>query len=211
MAVKGTFKDISFIELIQLMHMSRKTGRVEVTHENRWAMVIFREGVLWHVEPRGFRGASPEEVLYAIIGMTEGNFVFQRVQVLPALERSINLSTENIIMEGTKRLDEEIVVAAADGGETRVSSREVLQVKPGTEAKVRYVPQAVKRVLQAINGHRCLDEVVQEAQLDPAQSQQIIKDLITQGVVLTVEVKQTEGDANAEEDATAQAAAPTAG
>lgn len=180
MAVKGSFKDISFIELLQIMHLSHKTGRLEVTFENLWAMVIFREGAVWHVEPRGFRGASPIDVLFALIGMTDGNFVFQRLQVLPALERTVNMSTESLILEGAKRLDDQGLIAK-EMGEERAGN--VLKFKPGAEARVRYMPQNVKRVLQAIDGNRDVNEVVKQSQLDPTQAAQIIKELVAQEVI----------------------------
>lgn len=181
MAVKGTFRDIAFVELLQLMGMTRKTGRIEVTTtDGKWAMIIIQEGVVWHVEPRGFGKAGPDEVIYEIIKMAEGNFVFQRVQVLPALERTVQVSTEALIMEGTKRMDERAAITEETGAGR---ADQVLQFKPGAEAKMRFVPQNVKRVLLAVDGKRTIQEIVQKSQLDAGQAAQIIKDLITQNVV----------------------------
>jgi hypothetical protein len=192
MAVKGSFKDFSFIELLQLIHLSNKTGRIEVTLDNKWAMVIFRDGQVWHVEPRGFHGVKPEEVLYAIMGMASATFVFQRVQILPALERSVNLPIENIILEGTKRLDEAAtaVSTGSDGVQRKV--RQVLKVKQGSEARLRYVAQATRQVAQHVDGKRTIAEVVQESGTEVAQANQIIKDLITQGTLEIVEVVEEE-------------------
>jgi hypothetical protein len=193
--VKGKFKDIAFVELLQMMHLTRKTGRLEVMFENKWAMVIFKEGTIWHVEPRGFRGASAEEILYALIALTDGDFGFQRVQVLPALERTVNISMETLIMEGVKRMDEENALAAemtSDDGQAAASSSQLthlLKFKPGAEAKVRYVPQTVKRILQLIDGQRTIADVIQQSQLDAAQAAQIIKELITQDVIEQIDPK----------------------
>lgn len=186
MAVKGTFKDFTFIELLQLMHLSKKTGRLEVVHENRWAMIIFKEGEVWHVEPRGYRGATAEEILYLLIGTPEAAFTFQRVQVLPALERTVKICMENLIMEGAKRLDDDAAIASevgsAEGQQTNQLAH-VLKFKPGAEAKVRYVPQNVKRILQLIDGQRNIGDVIKQCQLESTQAAQIIKELIAQDVV----------------------------
>lgn len=190
MAVKGTFKDISFVELMQLMHLSQKTGRLEVTFENKWAMIIFNEGVVWHVEPRGFRGATSEEILYSLIGNPTASFTFQRVQVLPTLDRTVNISTEALILEGTKRIDDEAATAQEmNTGQPQANNQLafVVQFKPGAEAKVRYVPQNVKRVLQLIDGQRCIGDLIRQSQLEPAQAAQIIKDLISQDVIEAVD------------------------
>ncbi len=186
MAVKGSFKDISFVELLQLMQLSRKTGRIEINSDKKWAMVVIREGTVWHVEPRGFQGASPDEVIYSLVSLQDGTFIFQRVQVLPTLERTVNQSTESLIMEGTKRLDDESAVAS-EIGQDSAQVNYVLKLKPGAEAKVRYVPQNVKKVLQAIDGSRNLAEVVKLSQLDGTQAGQIIKELINHGILEAVE------------------------
>ena len=188
--VKGSFKDISFVEFLQMMQANRKTGRLEVIHENQWVMIIFNEGVIWHVEPRGFRGATSEEILYTLIGMEAANFTFQRILVLPALDRSVQLSTEALIMEGTKRMDDEKATAeiVKEGGEKPIDHNiQVLVFKPGAEAKVRYVPQTVKRILQLIDGQRTLGEVIEQCQLNAEQAAQIIKELVTQEVVELVD------------------------
>jgi len=203
MAVKGSFKDIAFVELLEMMHNSRKTGRVEVSHENRWAMVIFREGAVWHVEPRGFKGASPEEVVFELIRMTEGNFVFQRVQVLPMLERTVHLSTESLIMEGTKRLDDQAAIAQEVGGEVS----QVLHLKPGADAKIRYVPQKVKQVVQLIDGTHTVSQVIQLSGLEQEEITQILKELTEKDVIEFVST-----DPNApvtETPAAAETPAPT--
>jgi hypothetical protein len=185
MAVKGSLRDVSFVELLQLMHLSRKTGRIEITADKRWAMVVFREGVVWHVEPRGFQGATPDEVVYNLISMLDGNFTLQRVQVLPTLERSVHQSTESLILEGTKRLDDASVAAAEMGSDSQLAY--ILKFKPGAEAKVRYVPQNVKKVIQAIDGQRSLSEVIKLSQLDANQAAQIIKELVNHNILEAVE------------------------
>jgi hypothetical protein len=186
---------------MQLMHLSRKTGRVEVTKDNKWAMVIFQEGEVWHVEPRGFQGASPEEVLYAIMAMPDANFVLQRVHVLPMLERTVTMSTENLIMEGAKRFDDEAAIAqelgGAEGAAPGQPLKQVLTIRPGAESKVRYVPQNVKKVVQAVDGNRDISEVIQQCGLEADQATQIIKDLMAQGILDAVDRKQEPAEAKA--------------
>ncbi len=188
MSIKGSLKDVSFIELMQLMHLAHKTGRIEVTHEKKWAMVIFKEGMVWHVEPRGFHATSPEDAIYSLIGLDDGSFIFQRIQVLPVLERTVNVSTESLILEGSKRLDDGGVNTPESAGDTQAAF--ILKFKPGAEAKVRYVPQNVKKVLQAIDGQRSINDVLKVSQLETAQSAQIIKELIGHGILEAIDPAQ---------------------
>ena len=192
--VKGSFKDISFIELLQLMYGARKTGRIEITFDKKWAMVIFREGVIWHVEPRGFRGISPEEVVYEILAMKDANFILQRVELLPTLERSINLSTENILMESAKRQDEEEVVSQTIGGGSGGTKKvkQVLRIRPGSESRVRYVSAEVKAIIGMVDGHRNINEVVVQSNIEQTRAAQIVKDLMDQGILDAVDVEAQE-------------------
>lgn len=187
MAVKGTFKDIPFVELLMLMEQTQKTGRLEVTIDRRWAMVIFQDGQVWHVEPRGFRGASPEEVVFEMMSAVDGNFVFQRLHVLPSLERTVHVSTEALILEGTKRLDD--AAAAADSLTDTKQLEQVPRFLPGAEAKVRYVPQKTKQVLMAIDGKRTLKQVVQFSQMDPVDVSAVINEMMEKNVIEMVEVE----------------------
>lgn len=191
MSVKGSLKDVSFIELMQLMHLARKTGRIEIVHEKKWAMIVFKEGVVWHVEPRGFHATSPEDAIYTLIGLTDGSFIFQRIQVLPALERTVNVGTESLILEGSKRLDDGTPSnVESGGGDAQMAF--ILKFKPGAEAKVRYVPQNVKKVLQTIDGHRSINDVLKLSQLESAQAAQIIKELIGHGILEALDPTQVQ-------------------
>jgi len=60
------------------------------------------------------------------------------------------------------------------------------------EAKVRYVPQNVKKVLTAVNGKLNIAEVVAACGLDEAQAEAVIKDLITNEIIELVDPTQEE-------------------
>jgi len=187
MSVKGSLRDISFIELMQLMHQSKKTGRIEITQDKKWAMIVFKEGVVWHVEPRGFHSTSPEDAIYSLVGMNDGSFIYQRIQILPVLERTVHMSMESLLMEGAKRADDATITKTESGFGADQQAAYVLKFKPGAEAKVRYVPQNVKKVLQAIDGQRNISEVVRLSQLEAAQAAQIIKELVAHGILEALE------------------------
>jgi hypothetical protein len=193
MSVKGSFKDFTFVELLQLIGLTKKTGRIEVTLDNKWAMVIFREGQVWHVEPRGFHGIKPEEVIYAIMGMPNASFVYQRVQILPALERTINISVENLIMEGTKRIDEGATAVTVDTDGVQRKVRQVLKVKAGAEARLRYAAPGTRQLTQHVDGKRTIAEVVQESGMETEPANKLIKELIQQGTLEIVEIVEDSG------------------
>lgn len=70
----------------------------------------------------------------------------------------------------------------------------ILKFKPGAEAKVRYVPQNVEKVLQAIDGRRSINEVLKLSQIKSAQAAQIIKELIRHGILEALDPEQARQD-----------------
>ena len=180
MAIRGTFKDLSFFEMVQIMFCCKKTGRMEATLEKKWAMVIFSGGELWHIEPRGFDGTTADEVMHNMIGLAEGNFVFQSLPWIPDIERSLTMTTADIIERYSQHRE-------ADGGGEMSSpmnaSIKALRLKENAESKIRYVPQNVRKILQCIDGVRTRDEVIALSQLKQDIAEVILKDLTVQEVI----------------------------
>jgi len=58
-----------------------------------------------------------------------------------------------------------------------------VRFKPGAEAKVRYVPQNVKKVIACVDGVRTVEEIAQDSELDPEKAVQILRELINHNIL----------------------------
>lgn len=56
MALKGNLKDFSTTQLLNLVNLARKTGKLNVAHEDRSASLYFKEGRLVHASNSGDDG-----------------------------------------------------------------------------------------------------------------------------------------------------------
>jgi hypothetical protein len=186
-AVKGSFKDLNFLDLVVAMKTWGKTGRIEISHEAKWAMAVFRDGEVWGIQPRGIQANTQDELMYILCKMTDGNFVFQSMPSIPDFERMLTVTSEEVI----QRLVAPIAGQEGEAGAGE-SPYKVLKMKPGMEAKVRYVPQNVKKVLTAINGKLNIAEVVAACGLDEVQAEAVIKDLLTNEIIDLVDPTQEE-------------------
>jgi len=200
MSVKGSLRDISLFELLKMCHENRKTGRIELSKENQWAMIVINEGDVWHIEPQGFEGDSSEDILRTLMELTS-DFVFQRVYVLPTLPQSFNESTSEFLDDYEKKLTKERLkqesLEKADGINTAVpeddtamadelpqdKSKQYLVFKPGGENKVRYAPPEVKRVVALIDGKHSVTDIISGSNMDEATASELIHQLIVQEVV----------------------------
>jgi hypothetical protein len=59
----------------------------------------------------------------------------------------------------------------------------VLRVKPGSESSLRFMPQKAKRLLQALDGQRGVDEAIELSGVDREEALKIISDLTAQGIL----------------------------
>lgn len=116
--VTGTLGLFSLVDLFQLLASARRSGRLTVDHPRGRARVYFDKGVAVHAD---FDGMGGEEAVYALFADERGAFEF-RIG-MPAPEETIKSSTENLVLEAVRRLDEARRDAAtpADPAEPRVS------------------------------------------------------------------------------------------
>lgn len=97
----GTLGLFSLVDLIQLLSGARRSGRLLVQHPKGDAKLYFEEGEIVHAI---FGELSGETAVYALFADERGPFSF--AAGLPAMERSIELRTQNLVLEAVRRLDE---------------------------------------------------------------------------------------------------------
>lgn len=114
----GTLGLFSLVDLFQLLASARRSGRLTVDHPRGRARVYFDKGVAVHAD---FDGMDGEEAVYALFADERGTFEF-RIG-MPAPEETIRSSTENLVLEAVRRLDEARRDSATppDPAEPRVS------------------------------------------------------------------------------------------
>ena len=98
----GNIEDLGFLDMLQMMSQSRKTGTITIQSRNLGSIFLFiRDGQVIHCITEYGKG---EDGFYRIIGINEGSFEIEMGPV--AVEQTIHVSTEGLMMEGLRRLDE---------------------------------------------------------------------------------------------------------
>lgn len=103
MGLKGSLAELPLADLIEMISLGGKTGRLMLFDEERTAVgeLAFRDGCLVGALC-GELGA--EKAFYALLALKEGVFDFDPAAELD--DESCNLPTEPLLMEGMRRLDE---------------------------------------------------------------------------------------------------------
>jgi hypothetical protein len=174
MALTGSFEDIGFAELLQLLNIGHRSGRLQVWRGTERAELFIRHG---EVARARSRMESGPEVVYRVLGWKTGEFSFARTD--HAVVREIMQSTEALILEGMKRFDEWEHVEA-EGPNMQVVLRQ--QVSAVNERYETLSPEA-QTVLRLVDARRTVAILVRESGLEPAEALAAVAELVTEGVV----------------------------
>ncbi len=102
MAIEGSLKDMSLVDIIQLICRNREESQITVEQSQESGAIYLAEGRIVHA----LQGdAVGEEALYQLLQWEEGRFRIEKNQSSP--EQSIHRPWTAILMQVLQRLDEE--------------------------------------------------------------------------------------------------------
>jgi len=99
--VRGSLSEMSLPDVLQILSNGRKTGHLKIRAGRSAGDIVFVEGAMWDAN---FGEAVGAEAVYAMLLLAEGDFVLDP-DAAPG-ERRIDQSTETLLLEGLRRLDE---------------------------------------------------------------------------------------------------------
>jgi DNA-binding response OmpR family regulator len=96
----GDLKDLSIVELVQMLNLNKKSGILHIKSDDE-GEIYLKDGQL-HAIVAGKK--TGEEGMYYLVGKTEGTFSFEATDV--TIESNIQNSTMNVLMEACRIMDE---------------------------------------------------------------------------------------------------------
>lgn len=102
MELRGTLRDFSLADIIQLVAFGQKTGVLRVVWPEGRGAIFFDTGAVVHAEAPGCAG---EEAVYRMFRIGDGEFQFHNSDE-PAPARTITVDPTNLVMEAARLLDE---------------------------------------------------------------------------------------------------------
>lgn len=173
--VTGTLGLFSLVDLFQLLTSAKRTGRLSVEHPAALARIYFDRGQVVHAE---FGELVAEEAVYALFQDERGSFEF-RIG-LPSPYNSIKASSENLVLEAVRRLDE----SRRDGPDEHAISRDAVPFVPenGPPPGVRLTADE-QRVLGHVDGRRTVTRLALDLGMEPEAALTICARLVRTGVL----------------------------
>ena len=103
--MSGTIDEIPLPDLLQLLSQSRKSGVLAIRGSNGFGKVYLRQGRIYYTSIDDSFDLSPLKAFYRLLSWTTGAFELQPPDDKEFLEE-INESTEALLMEGMRQIDE---------------------------------------------------------------------------------------------------------
>jgi len=108
--VSGSLSEMSLPDIIQILGAGRKTGKIILKNNGQSAEILMEDGRIVNAFIDKLKG---EDAFYKILWWNEGTFtVDPTVQIT---ERLINMSNDSLMLEGYRRMDEEMAQKGGGG------------------------------------------------------------------------------------------------
>jgi DNA-binding response OmpR family regulator len=185
----GSLADMGLVDLLQTIDISRKSGVLHLTSGEQRGAIYFKDGRLVHAELGKLRG---ESAVYRVLVWNEGRFDLEFRQVRVA-EETIQTSTQGLLMEGMRRVDEwgrlleqlPILESVFE-----VDDEQLLE-------RLAEIPDEINDVLKLFDGRRTVMRVVDEQGQDDLGTLTAISKLYFEGLI--VDTGRRGGDVEATE------------
>jgi CheY-like chemotaxis protein len=174
----GSLEDMSVVDLLQTIEVSRKSGIARISNGKREGIVYFRDGKLVDAELGKLRG---EEAVYRALLWTGGHFEVE----FKAVDNPdvIPTSTQGLLMEGMRRVDEWGRLS-----EQLPSLDIVFDVDHETLVeRLTEIPDELNAILRLLDGRRALMEIIDESPFDDLSTLSVISKLYFEGLLVPVE------------------------
>ena len=177
--MSGLLEEVPLPDLLQLFATSRKTGVLRVQGA-REARVFLREGRAIYCEFTDAPGLDPEKVAFRVMAWTTGMFVLEPWEERE-FEREIGMSTEGMMMEAMRLLDELENVRS----EIPLTAR--LEVPAPLTAPLRELSPELLDTFQLILNYGTVETVLCATDAEDVPMLKRINELATKGYVAQVQ------------------------
>lgn len=126
-----------------------------------------------------------EEIIYSIFSFTDGSFIFIEGDFLPPDLTRLSLNTQNLLMEGFRRMDEwKVIKEMIPSGDA--------YLKMSDEPITVELTPAFQKILSCIEGKATVNEIVRRSQLGEFNAYKLLYQLLKSKVIVIVDREEVE-------------------
>jgi CheY-like chemotaxis protein len=173
--LSGSLEDMGVVDLLQTFEISRKTGVGKIGNGRREARIYFRDGKVVDAELGRLRG---EEAVYRALIWTTGTF---EVDFCPIdREDIIPTSTQGLLMEGMRRVDEWGRLLEQLPPLATIFDVDHVQLVE----RLNEIPDDLNGILRLFDGKRTLLDVIDDSPFEDLSTLSTITKLFFEGLLV---------------------------
>ncbi|HEY6099560.1 MAG TPA: DUF4388 domain-containing protein [Anaeromyxobacter sp.] len=174
----GNLSDMGVVDLVQTLEMGKKSGALHVKNRKGVeAVCYFKDGRILDCELGKLGG---ENAFYRLLNWQEGEFAIEFRPI--EREERIPVSTQGLLMEGMRRIDEWGRIV-----EQLPALDKIFEIDYALLAeRLAEIPDDVNALLKLFDGRRTLDQVIEEADYDDLAAAGVISKLFFEGIIKEV-------------------------
>jgi DNA-binding response OmpR family regulator len=171
----GSIQDMAVVDLLQTFEVSRKSGIVHLKTDTQEAHIYFRDGKVVDAELGRMRG---EEAIYRALIWNEAGFEVEFAAVKN--EDIIGTSTQAILMEGMRRVDEWGRLLEQLPPLVTVFDIDHVQLLE----RLNEIPDELNGILRLFDGRRTLAHVVDDSPFEDLSTLSTVTKLYFEGLLV---------------------------
>jgi tetratricopeptide (TPR) repeat protein len=186
MAIKGSLKEASLPDVLQLLSMGRKTGCLGLSFHDSFGSIYFDNGRICHAAIVN-RPLDTENSVYTLFTWTSGTFNFEAgVEPEDGSER-VSVDPQSLLLEGARRVDEWSLI------EKKIPSFDVVFSLDRSKLMLNRNPLSPEQegLLPLIDGHRDINALIRDSGLGEFEVGKALYGLLNANFLLPVGRKRT--------------------
>ena len=186
MAIKGSLKEASLPDVLQLLSMGKKTGCLGLSFHDSFGSIYFDSGRICHAAIVN-RPLDTENAVYTLFTWTSGTFNFEpNVEPEDGAER-VSVDPQSLLLEGARRVDEWSLI------EKKIPSFDVVFSIDRSRLMLNRDPLSPEQeaLLPLIDGHRDINGLIRDSGLGEFEVGKALYGLLNASFLLPVGRKRT--------------------
>lgn len=177
----GNLEQLPLIDILRMLSSSERTGRLDLEQIGNSGEIYLDQGSLVHAATANQIG---EQAVYTMMGWMDGEFSF--APDVDAPEESIELATEQILLEAARKMEE-----WKDIKEMIPSSDVVFKISPSGSPETVSLQPREWQVLAQVNGERSVEDLARILNKNEFEVAKILYSLTKAGLLEIGEEKET--------------------
>ena len=186
MAIKGSLKEASLPDVLQLLSMGKKTGCLGLSFHDSFGSIYFDNGRICHAAIVN-RPLDTENAVFTLFTWTSGTFNFEAgVEPEEGAER-VSVDPQSLLLEGARRVDEWSLI------EKKIPSFDVVFSLDRAKLMLNRDPLSPEQeaLLPLIDGHRDINGLIRDSGLGEFEVGKALYGLLNANFLLPVGRKRT--------------------